>query len=651
MALSVSIYNRSLWRYSYAYRVFLVTLRATEIAFMAMRFLFFRAPLLIIWTRLPGLRGIKAPYTDMAAILRPMRDRPSVLLHAIEGGTTLGDIQSQDELTEFMKKARKDVSMSRGTVKTIFGGIIRGVFTELGPTFLKLAQIVSMRPEAPPFLREELQIIQDALPPMKPKEVKKIIGKELKRLGKGSIEEEFEWVELKPLASASLGQVHRAKLRTGEEVAMKVQRSHLEGYLTLDTVVIIDIVLGMVARCFLEIRKLDLSIFKVSFRQSLHRETDFFLEGRTQVHFANLFAEYPLYAQGVKVAKVYFDYTTEKVLTMELVKNFHRADRLAEMEPDKLWDLLNTKLPEFPEDFHFQLVNVICALNGDMSVLWGHMHGDPHLGNLYFMEPQEGYGWRVFLCDWGMVEEFPPHAKAWMTRVYRIFMFTANAEKYDLDFFLGMVFGEYLAPIEVWGADGRKLQELARQDWNLAQMKEYAKIRLPRWVYRQLGPPWYQLWRRRYSAPDATVDSTHLNIQTRFSGATTFSREVLEVIFTAAKSPVRLNPFFGEGPRRMERLIPHYHWLMYKSCLYTEELSSTLWMDVSWNDMYIHASMRVVKDYFIKQLDNVSVIDMKSYINENFVSIWQRPEMVGQLLSTQTQPEASKAEMVDQESS
>ena len=644
--LSLRLYNRTLWNYFRGYRALLLSLRAMEIVFVAIRFLLIRAPLLIIWTRLPGLRGRKAPYPDLADIFKPARDRPGMLIHS-EGGITLGDVRTKDELIAFMQRARKDISVPRATVKTIFGGVIRGVLTELGPTFLKLGQIVSMRPEMPPFLREELQIIQDALPPMKPQKVRMILDRELKLLGREGVDDVFEWVEWRPLASGSLAQVHRAKLRTGEEVALKVQRARLESYVVLDQVIITDFLLGWIGAFLLELRKTDLSIFKVSFRQSLHREIDFFLEGRTQNAFADIFSTYPLYAQGIKVAEVYFDYTTEKLLTMELVKNFHRVDRLAEMDPDKLWNLLNTKLPEFPEEFPFQVLNVICALHGDMSVLWGYMHGDPHLGNIYFLEPQDEFGWRVFLCDWGMVEEFPPHANVWMTNMYRIFMFTATAEKFDLDYMLGSLLGEYLAPIEVLGRDGRKLQEIARKDWSLGTMHEYSQAHLPRWMYRQSGPMWYALWRRRYTGADASVDSTHLTLQTRFRGATTFSREVLEVVLMGVKAPVGLNPF-GKGPRRLHRVLPHYHWLMYKSCLYTEELSSTLWMESSWNDMYIHGSLRVVKNAFMNQLDNLTVVDMKKFIEDNIMAIWRQPELANSLLLKQPPPETFKTEKAAQ---
>jgi len=181
--LSVRLYRRRLWEMFCLYRAVLVTMRIMEAIFVITRFLVFRAPLAIVWTRLPGLRGRKSPFPDLDPILTPARDRPPLLIHEV---VTLppGDCRTKEQLQEYMEGLRRRSSQPRSTVKTIGGGIIRGVFTEMGPAFLELAQIVSMRPELPPFAREELQSIQDAIPSIKPKDVRKIVGREMRRLGK-----------------------------------------------------------------------------------------------------------------------------------------------------------------------------------------------------------------------------------------------------------------------------------------------------------------------------------------------------------------------------------------------------------------------------------------------------------------------------------
>jgi ubiquinone biosynthesis protein len=98
---------------------------------------------------------------------------------------------------------------------------IRMAAADLGPTFVKLAQILSNRPDIiPEGLVKEFEKLQDRVPPFEYEMAKRIIEREINQ----KLEDVFEWLDEKPLASASIGQVHKAKLKTGELVVVKVQR-------------------------------------------------------------------------------------------------------------------------------------------------------------------------------------------------------------------------------------------------------------------------------------------------------------------------------------------------------------------------------------------------------------------------------------------
>jgi len=621
--LAARLYNRSLWEGYYLYRTILVSIRIAELAFILLRLLFFLGPLLVVWTRLPGLRGRQPPYSDLAEILGPTRDRPPILLHEVHR-LSPGDCTTKEELRAYCDMVTKQASVPRPTIKTIFGGFLRALFAQMGPCYIKLAQIVSMRPEVPPFMREELQIIQDSLPPIKQKVVRDTIDREMRRLGKRK-EDVFEWIEEKPLAAASLAQVNRAKLITGEEVALKIQRPHLQGYVVLDSVIIVEILIVRVVPIIRSLRKIDLSVFHASFRSCLRKEVDFNHEARTQEDFRRLFARMPHFANTIKVAKVYNEYSTDKLITMDLVKNFYRADRLTDMGVDKLWDLMSVKLPGYPESYPVHMFRLIPALWGDMAMYWGWMHGDPHLGNMYFMEPQEGYGWRLFVCDFGMVEEQPPQVQAWaLDSVCMAWMWKPNAEKWM------QVALRYMEPRR------RFYEGLARQPTGLTcKIMRQRQTRRAVEEFERLPPgPAYlafiavcqQIIRGRVSEETTTLDEsgTPHFIQTRRPGGQTYSRDVLDHVMLTF--PVIMAALLPPG-ERVTRTMQHHHFLWFKEKLYTEEIGSTLWMGMSWNDEFIHAAKERMKERFRYNIKRGNVIDVKEYVEEVADYLYQ-PELV-----------------------
>jgi len=407
----VRLYHPAPWRFSYTYRGFLIAGRTLELWFIATTYVLFRAPLLLAWTRFPWVRNRKPPlFKGLAEVLAPVKDRPSLIVGGGQLGSDLGALQSSAEAAELMTAFHGGVRRPT-RFWSLFGCFIRGYFTAMGPAFLKFGQILSMREEVPPSIKNELQLLQDKLPPMPFKTVKKILERELDR----PIEEVFEWVEEKPIAAGSLAQVHHAKLKMEQaEVALKVQRRHLQGIVALDTVIICDIAFGLINLLIPLVRKsTDTAVFTSSYRQSLEKEIDFVLEERSQSRFRRLVQEHPIYSKFCKIAKTYREYTTGKLITMEFIKNHHRLDRIMdELTPQQVFEFATTKTGAWAPEAPLQLVWGMVGLYMEGMLHWGFCHGDFHLGNVYALEPEEEGGtWRVFICDFGMMIEEDAEAR------------------------------------------------------------------------------------------------------------------------------------------------------------------------------------------------------------------------------------------------
>jgi hypothetical protein len=363
----------------------------------------------------------------LAEILRPAKERPSLGVGEGQLGSNLSLAQDVVQIDELVRAFQGQVEPP-SRIWSVFGCFLRGYFTELGPAFIKFGQIMSMREEVPPTVKRELQLLQDMLPPMSYKEVRKILERELDR----PVEEVFEWVEETPLAAASLAQVHRAKLRREqEEVALKIQRPHLDGIISLDTVIICDIIVGAIKLALPLLRKnTDVGVFTSSYRKSLKREVDFVLEARTQDDWRRRIEKHPLYHQVYKIAKTYTDYTTTKLLTMELVNNTYRFDRvLDDLTPEEIWEVASVKVDGLPPESPLQLVWIHGFMLMETVTRWDVAHGDLHLGNFYLVRPEdERDSWRIFLCDFGMMIESPGEERDWLAQMLAAMTYYRNGD-------------------------------------------------------------------------------------------------------------------------------------------------------------------------------------------------------------------------------
>jgi ubiquinone biosynthesis protein len=193
----------------------------------------------------------------------------------------------------------------------------RLLFEELGPTFIKFGQILSTRPDLIPLkFIFELEKLQDNVPSFPFLEVQKILTKEF-----GIKDSPFDSMEEEPFASASIGQVHLAKLKTGEKVAVKIQRPGIRKRIKVDLEIMNHLATLM------ERHIEDLSFFRPikiveEFAETLDKEMDYTLEASNMERVARQF----LFDSTIHIPKVYLDRSTEIVLTMEYIQGIKISD-------------------------------------------------------------------------------------------------------------------------------------------------------------------------------------------------------------------------------------------------------------------------------------------------------------------------------------
>jgi predicted unusual protein kinase regulating ubiquinone biosynthesis (AarF/ABC1/UbiB family) len=241
---------------------------------------------------------------------------------------------------------------------------LRKTLTDLGPTFIKVGQALSTRPDLvrKDFL-EELVKLQDQLPPFPTEIAFNIIERELDR----SIDEIYSQISGEPVAAASLGQVYRARLYSGEEVAVKVQRPNLLPVLTLDLYLLRWAASWIAPWLPLNLGH-DLTMIVDEFGTKLFEEIDYLNEGRNAEKFATNFRDDPT----VKVPAIYWRYSSKRVLTLEWIHGFKLTDvdriREAGLDQDDLVE-----------------IGVVSGLRQLLE--FGFFHADPHPGNLFAMAP------------------------------------------------------------------------------------------------------------------------------------------------------------------------------------------------------------------------------------------------------------------------
>ncbi|HEX5704785.1 MAG TPA: AarF/UbiB family protein [Pyrinomonadaceae bacterium] len=246
---------------------------------------------------------------------------------------------------------------------------------KLGPTFIKLGQLISTRADLlPEQYLEALARLQDKVEPFPFEQVQEIVERELG----GRLSKLFAKFEPEPLAAASLGQVHRAWMRDGREVVVKVQRPNIRG------TIIEDLQALQEAAEFIDNhsdvgKRYEFSLILSEFRRSLMRELDFKREADNLLKLRESLSEY----ENIVIPAPVEDYTSSLVLTMDFIP----GKKITDVSPVRLVEIDGMKLAE--DLFRAYLKQLLVD---------GFFHADPHPGNVFLTDDN-----RIALIDLGMV--------------------------------------------------------------------------------------------------------------------------------------------------------------------------------------------------------------------------------------------------------
>ncbi len=260
---------------------------------------------------------------------------------------------------------------------------IRMAIEELGPTYVKLGQILSTRPDLVPIdLVNELSRLQDQVPPCGFDKISAVVQKELG----ASPDEAFASFEPEPLASASIGQVHRAVLESGESVAVKIQRPGMKKIIEVDLEIMLHLA-TLMERHIEEVAFYRPVKIVKEFARALEKEIDYTIEAASMERMADCYVDDP----DVYIPKVYRKVTTARVLTMEFVDGIKISD-ISKLESRGLDQKAITRKGA---DFYLSQI-----------FEHGFFHADPHPGNICILP-----GEVICLFDFGMMGMVDLHTR------------------------------------------------------------------------------------------------------------------------------------------------------------------------------------------------------------------------------------------------
>ena len=261
---------------------------------------------------------------------------------------------------------------------------LRKAMEELGPTFIKLGQVLSTRPDlVPPAWADEFAKLQDNVKTAPADLIRSVISQELG----DRVETLFESIHEEPIAAASIAQVHRATLRTGEEVVLKVLRPGIGGVLASD-IALMRIVARFIEDHFREQGYSPTETVE-QFAQEVQRETDLGAEGRATDRMRRSFE----HDEGVHFPLVYWQATTPSVLCLEYI----RGTVLSRLKPGEFT----------PEERRAIVANGARATFRQCLEI-GFFHADPHPGNLIALRDEQGRAGPICFIDCGMTGHVDP---------------------------------------------------------------------------------------------------------------------------------------------------------------------------------------------------------------------------------------------------
>ena len=281
---------------------------------------------------------------------------------------------------------------------------LTNLLVELGPAFVKAGQALSTRPDIiPVVLLEELSQLQDQLPGFNGDKAMELIEEDLNK----NIKEIFLEIDKQPISAASLGQVHKAILKDGDVVAVKVQRPGLREQITLDLYIVRNIANWL--KNNIGLIRSDLVALIDELGKRVFEEMDYINEAENAEKFRDMHKT----NDKIAVPKIYNDLTSRRVLTMEWI------------EGTKLTNLDDVKKLGIDPDEMIE-IGVQCSL--EQLLEHGFFHADPHPGNLLALE--DG---RLCYLDFGMMSEVSRDSRSGLIQAV-VHLVNKNFDKLSHDF-------------------------------------------------------------------------------------------------------------------------------------------------------------------------------------------------------------------------
>lgn len=268
---------------------------------------------------------------------------------------------------------------------------LRMAFEELGPTFIKLGQMLSVRPDLiPPQIAQEFTKLQDEVAPVSFEKLKPLLEETYSE----DLLETFAEFEETALAAASMAQVHRARLKSGEDVAVKILRPNIHQIIKTDLEILFNLA-ELIAKYVPESELYDPVGIITEFSRTIRKEQNFVLEGRN----IDIFRRYLQKEEYIKIPVVYWEYSSEKILVTEFIQGI------------KISDLAALDAAEIDRKQ--------VAENGAKAILkqvfeFGLFHADPHPGNLFVLP-----GNVIVPVDFGMVGRIDEDMKEDLLNILR----------------------------------------------------------------------------------------------------------------------------------------------------------------------------------------------------------------------------------------
>ena len=295
-------------------------------------------------------------------------------------------------------------SLEKNERKTFRAKEFTQLLVDLGPAFIKAGQALSTRPDiVPPTVLEELAQLQDQLPGFESKLAMACIEEDLE----DKVSNIFQQIDEDPISAASLGQVHKAILKSGEKVAVKIQRPGLREQITLDLYIVRNIAIWF--KNNIGIIRSDLVALIDELGKRIFEEMDYINEANNAEKFKEL------HSQNSKIAvpKIYREATSRRVLTMEWIDGI----KLTNIEAVKKLGIDPNEMIE---------IGVSCSLQ--QLIEHGFFHADPHPGNILAME--DG---RLCYLDFGMMSDITQQSRVGLIRAV-VHLVNKKFDKLSYDF-------------------------------------------------------------------------------------------------------------------------------------------------------------------------------------------------------------------------